>query len=127
MPLIHGYSKNAFAKNLRMLREEGKPRPQAMAICFSVARKALKDRGLKETATRRREWQQAIKIGMQSFARTSKARYQVETVTGEKWHDRGRWHNHEVRLKSFKTKKEALAYARKRRAAGDIQVSIRPV
>jgi hypothetical protein len=40
MPLKKGYSKKTIAKNIRTEIHAGRPRKQAIAIAFSVARKA---------------------------------------------------------------------------------------
>ena len=40
MPLKKGYSKKTIAKNIRTEIRAGRPRKQAIAIAFSVARKA---------------------------------------------------------------------------------------
>lgn len=40
MPLVKGKSRKAISSNIRTLRRENKPQKQAVAIAFSVARKA---------------------------------------------------------------------------------------
>lgn len=40
MPLINGYSKSSFEKNLKTLLKEGYSRKQALAIAYSICRKA---------------------------------------------------------------------------------------
>ena len=42
MPLIQGYSKKSIDKNIRTEMRSGKSRKQAVAIAFSVAKKAKK-------------------------------------------------------------------------------------
>lgn len=42
MPLIHGKSKKAFGENVKREMDAGKPQPQALAIAYSVKRKAPK-------------------------------------------------------------------------------------
>lgn len=42
MPLIHSKSKKAFSKNIETEMNHGKPQPQALAIAYSVKRKAKK-------------------------------------------------------------------------------------
>jgi hypothetical protein len=42
MPLIKSKSKKAFSTNIRREMEAGKPQKQAVAIAYSVARKAKK-------------------------------------------------------------------------------------
>ncbi len=43
MPLIKSRSKPAFSKNIKAEISAGKPQKQAIAIAFSVKRKALED------------------------------------------------------------------------------------
>ena len=45
MPLIHGKSKKALGKNISAEMHAGKPQKQALAIAFSVQRKAKKAKG----------------------------------------------------------------------------------
>ena len=45
MPLASGCSESAFYKNLKIGMREGKPRPQALAIAFSVLKKACGVKG----------------------------------------------------------------------------------
>lgn len=40
MPLIYGYSKNSIAKNIRTEINSGKTPKQAVAIAYSIAKKA---------------------------------------------------------------------------------------
>ncbi len=40
MPLKHGTSKKAFSENVKREMEAGKPQKQAVAIAYSVQRKA---------------------------------------------------------------------------------------
>ena len=120
MPLIHGYSKDAFVKNLRALRKEDKAPRQAIAICYSIARKALKERGLRETAKRAKDWKDAIKLGLSSKKSASK-----KPVSKRRSSDsgKGRWVvlvrgkavGGRVRFatKLFTTKQAAAAYANK--------------
>jgi len=42
MPLMKSKSKQAFSKNMATEMEHGKPKPQALAIAYSVQRKAKK-------------------------------------------------------------------------------------
>lgn len=42
MPLMHGKSKKAFSKNVEIEMKHGKPQDQALAIAYSVKRKAKK-------------------------------------------------------------------------------------
>ena len=42
MPLIKGYGKKTIGKNIKTEMKAGKPKKQAVAIGFSVARKAAK-------------------------------------------------------------------------------------
>jgi hypothetical protein len=42
MPLIKSKSKKAFSENIRREMEAGKPQKQAVAIAYSVKRKAKK-------------------------------------------------------------------------------------
>lgn len=44
MPLKSGKSKKAFSSNVRTEMRAGKPQKQAVAIAYSVARKAKKKR-----------------------------------------------------------------------------------
>lgn len=44
MPLIKGYSKESISKNIAAEIRAGKPRKQAVAIAYSVARSAKKSR-----------------------------------------------------------------------------------
>jgi hypothetical protein len=46
MPLINSTSKKALGENISIERRHGKPEKQAVAIAFSVKRKAAKDRAL---------------------------------------------------------------------------------
>lgn len=43
MPLIKGYGKKAFGKNIGAEVKAGKPKKKALAIAFSVGRKAAKE------------------------------------------------------------------------------------
>ncbi len=45
MPLIKGFGKKAFGKNIGAEVKAGKPKKQALAIAFSVGRKAAKKAG----------------------------------------------------------------------------------
>jgi hypothetical protein len=45
MPLRKGYSKKTISKNIRAERRRGRPAKQAIAIAFSVARRAAKKAG----------------------------------------------------------------------------------
>lgn len=47
MPLTHLKSKEAFSKNIRTEMDVGKPQKQAVAIAYSIKRKA-KGRALKK-------------------------------------------------------------------------------
>jgi hypothetical protein len=42
MPLKHSASKNAMSKNIKTEMKAGKPQKQAVAIAYSVAKKAKK-------------------------------------------------------------------------------------
>lgn len=44
MPLIHSGSKKAIGENIAIERNHGKPEKQAIAIAYSVKRKALKSK-----------------------------------------------------------------------------------
>lgn len=49
MPLVHSKGKKAFSENIKREMEAGKPQKQAVAIAYSVKRKA-KGRALKKYA-----------------------------------------------------------------------------
>jgi hypothetical protein len=40
MPLVKGYSKKSFSKNVKTEMKSGKPQKQAVAIAYSVQKKA---------------------------------------------------------------------------------------
>ena len=40
MPLVKGYSKKSFSKNVKTEMKHGKPQKQAVAIAYSVQKKA---------------------------------------------------------------------------------------
>jgi hypothetical protein len=48
MPLVKSKSKKAFSENIRREMEAGKPQKQAVAIAYSVKRKAQGKRGRKK-------------------------------------------------------------------------------
>jgi len=45
MPLKKGYSRASMSKNIRTEMRAGRPQKQAIAIAYSVARKAAKSAG----------------------------------------------------------------------------------
>ena len=47
MPLKKGYSRSSMSKNIKTEIRAGRPRKQAVAIAYSVARKAAKKAGKK--------------------------------------------------------------------------------
>jgi hypothetical protein len=48
MPLLKGSSKDVISMNVAELRRSGKPEKQAVAIAYSVARKATGDKPKKK-------------------------------------------------------------------------------
>jgi uncharacterized protein YoaH (UPF0181 family) len=47
MPLPQGYSRKAVGKSIKMLKAEGRPHGQAIAIALSHARRQAKKRGVR--------------------------------------------------------------------------------
>lgn len=47
MPLIKGFGKKSFGKNIKAEVKAGKPKKQAVAIAFGTGRKAAKKAGKK--------------------------------------------------------------------------------
>lgn len=45
MPLFKGYSRKSISKNIRLLRHEGRPRKQAIAIALNTARVSAREAG----------------------------------------------------------------------------------
>lgn len=54
MPLVKSASRSAFKQNIRKEVEAGKPQKQAVAIAYSVKRRAGGGKGILQAATRKR-------------------------------------------------------------------------
>ncbi len=53
MPLVRSGSRKAFSQNVRREVEAGKPQKQAVAIAYSVARRARGGKGILGAAARK--------------------------------------------------------------------------
>jgi hypothetical protein len=45
VPLFKGYSRKTIGRNIKMLRHEGRPRKQAIAIALNTARVSAREAG----------------------------------------------------------------------------------
>lgn len=73
MPLIKSYTKDAFVKNIKVSRKEDKPVPQAIAIAYDVARRAVDKAGMRETERMRKAWREAIADALRGTSKKPKA------------------------------------------------------
>lgn len=61
MPLVKGFSRKSVSKNIRLLRHEGRPIKQTVAIALKTARKAARKRKLRPSYLFANLWHKILK------------------------------------------------------------------